>query len=98
MAASLDGRILSTDGDVRHFLNISNAAMLGRDLYLSFEQERLQIRASIHAVAPNVTIEWDVMIRPRERKPLLARVTVSRAEDDQTVYWKFALVGRRHEF
>jgi hypothetical protein len=92
MVTALDGRVLSSSGDVRAFFNCSPSAMHGRELYLFIEKERLQIKGSIEAVAPNVTIERDVMMRPRERKPLLARVTVTRAEDDQTIYWKFGTI------
>jgi hypothetical protein len=66
MVTALDGRVVSVDGDVRAFFNSSAAAMHGRDLYLFFEKERSQNKGSIDAVAPNVTIERDVMIRPRE--------------------------------
>jgi hypothetical protein len=88
--AALDGRVLWSSGDVRTFFNCSPAAMQGRDVYVFFEKDRLQIKGSIDALAPNVTIDRDAIIRPRERKPRLVRVTITRAEDDETIYWSFA--------
>jgi hypothetical protein len=50
------------------------------------------MKLAIAALAPNLTIERNLMIRPRERKPLLARAIISRAEDDKTVFWEFTAV------
>ena len=47
-------------------------------------------RAAIGAMAPNVVLERSVMLRPLERKPFLAHVTITRQADDVTVRWDFS--------
>ena len=92
MVTGLDGDVLSTNGDVRGFFNSSPTALHVRDLLLYFMTDRVRMKLAIAALAPNLTIERNLMIRPRERKPLLARAIISRAEDDKTVFWEFTAV------
>lgn len=92
MVTDLDGHVPSSHGDLGTFFNCSGVAMQGRNLYLFLQKERTQMRAAVDALAPNVTIERTALVRPRERKPLLARVTIGRAEDDRSLPWKFAAI------
>ena len=85
------GLILSGDGDARKLFNLSWRHLLGRDLYLFFQTDRMQVRTAITALGPNLGIERNVMVRPRDHRPLLARVMITRQADDHTVRWDFSV-------
>jgi hypothetical protein len=90
IVTTLDGRVLSGDGDLRAFFNYSARSLLGRNLFSFIDNNRVQVRAAIGAVGPNVTIDTNVVLRPRDRKPVLARALMTRQLDDQTVRWEFS--------
>jgi hypothetical protein len=88
---TLDGRVLSGVGDLRTFFNYSSVFIVGRDVFTFIEKDRVQIRSAINAVAPNVTLERNVVLRPRERRPLVVRANFTRQPDDTTVRWHFSI-------
>ena len=90
IATTVDGRILSTSGDVRHFLNISARAVEGRDIYLFIQQDRTAVRRALIVAAPNVTLERDLVLRPMDRRPFEVRALITRESDDTTVRWEFS--------
>ncbi len=84
----MDGRIVSAEGAAR-FLNISDPALIGRDLYLFFERDRHAIQELVKRLPPTFTVERDAVVRPRERKPFTAHTLITRREDDLTIEWRF---------
>jgi hypothetical protein len=44
-------------------------------------------------LGPNLSIEQDIMMRPYDRRPFLARVVIARS-DDQTLPWDFWILDR----
>ena len=44
------------------------------------------------ALSPNVTIERDLTLRPRDRKPFLGRALITR-QSDTTVLWQFSSIA-----
>jgi len=90
--SALDGRILQVQGNCRRFLNVSDRFIVGRDIYLFIDKERVSFHRSIAALSPNVTIERDLTLRPRDRKPFLGRALITR-QSDTTVLWQFSSIA-----
>ena len=88
LVSDLDGRILHSSG-VRALLNISDRRILGRDIFRFLDKERDAVQRSLLALSANVSIERDCMLRPRDRKPFLARAIITRQPDDATFSWNF---------
>jgi len=82
--------MLQTGGDVRAFLNVTARSVVGRDIYLFIGKNREPLRRLVAALSPNLTVERDVELRPRDHKPFLVRALNSRAADDRTILWTFS--------
>lgn len=93
VVSNQDGRILQAGGNVRRFLNVSDRSIIGRDIYTFIERERERCHISMLALAPNMTIALDLMIRPRDRKPMLVGAVITRQADDSSFLWHFTPVG-----
>jgi len=91
MLTDLDGFILSGDGEPRKLFNLSLRHLIGRDLFLFLQEDRSRVKRTTAALGPNLTIERNVLVRPRARRPLLARVLITRQSDDQSVRWDFSI-------
>jgi hypothetical protein len=89
LVSDLDGRILQAGG-VLALLNLSERALIGRDVFVFIDKERQSFHRSMLALSPNVTIERDFMLRPRDRKPFLARAIITRQPNDATFWWSFS--------
>jgi hypothetical protein len=94
MITALDGRVLWVEGDARTFFNYSVNSIVGRDVFSFVQRDRMHVKQTLKSVAPNVTIEKSLVLRPRERRPIVARVMLTRQADDQTVLWQFSSESR----
>jgi len=89
LVSDLGGRILQASGVLALF-NVSESSIIGRDIFLFIDKERQLFHRSMLALSPNVTIERDFMLRPRDRKPFLARAIITRQPNDATFWWSFS--------
>jgi hypothetical protein len=90
--SDLNGRIFQAGGNLRRPLNVSERSIIGRDIYTFIAQKRDCVHRLTLALAPNVTIERDLLLRPRDRKPVLVRAVITRQEDDSSFRWRFSLI------
>jgi hypothetical protein len=65
--SDVNGRILQAGGNLRRPLNVSERSIIGRDIYTFIAQKRDCVHRLTLALAPNVTIERDLVLRPRDR-------------------------------
>ena len=72
-----NGRILDAGVNLRRFLNRSERSVVGRDIYTFIDKERERVHRSMLALAPNVTIERDLVVRPRDRKLVLVSAVIT---------------------
>ena len=85
---TVDGRIM-TGSDAR-LLNFAPSSLRGRDMYLHVGNRRDALRRPVASIADDFGLERDVVIRPRERKPVAMQVIVQR-QADATLLWVFSL-------
>jgi len=77
---------------------------VGRDIFLFLDKEQHSLYSAMGVLTPNVTVERDLLLRPRDRKPFLVRATITRKADDRTLWWTFSRLSpgsigdtRRHQ-
>jgi hypothetical protein len=93
IVSDLNGWILYAGGNLRKFFNRADRSLIRRDVYTFIDRDRECVHRMTLALAPNVTIERDLLVRPRERKPVLVRVTITRHTDDSSFLWHFSPIS-----
>ena len=91
--SDLAGRVLYAGGNLRRFFNLSHRAMIGRDVYVFIDKDREYVHRSTMALTTNVTIERDLVIRPRDRKPVLVRVMIATHPENPSFLWHFSPIS-----
>jgi PAS domain-containing protein len=96
------GVVLEASPAAAHLLGITDRNLVGRNLYLFFDQERTRAMNAGHA-APRSPLTFMTRVRPRERKPRPVQVSVQ-ADSDALIpnlCWRFETFtnqgSRRHE-
>jgi len=93
IVSDLNGRIFHAGGNLRKFLNLADRSVIGRDIYTFINKDREYIHRMMLALAPDVTIERDLVIRPRDHKPVLVHAMITRHPDDLSFLWHFSLLS-----
>jgi hypothetical protein len=84
---TIDGHVLKAGGDLRAVLNMSERGLRRRDWFAFIGKDRTVVRHLATITAPDVAVERTLVVRPRDRRPLLVRATFTRQTDDATVLW-----------
>jgi phage FluMu protein Com len=87
---TVDGRIMTGSDALARLLNFAPSSLRGRDIYLHVGDGRDALRRAIAHVADEFGLERDVVIRPRDRKPVAMRVIVQR-QPNASLLWALSL-------
>jgi hypothetical protein len=85
--STVNGLILDIGSGIPSLFNLSARGLLGRDIYLFIGADRDAMRHAAQVVASNVSIERSILLRPRDRRPLIVQARVSRTTTDATLTW-----------
>lgn len=85
------GRILWVNDVAAGLLNISERAAPGRSLLVFFNGDRGRLLDEMARAMSGQVCEIETPLRPRERRPFMARVDLSTAPDVQSVELEWVL-------
>jgi CheY-like chemotaxis protein len=82
VTTTTDGRIIAADKSAARLFNLSPRGMMGRAIQLFFDQ-RGSIQRGLELAGAGQVFEADVVLRPRDRRPVRAHVDVALNTDSR---------------
>ena len=86
-----DGQIIQASDAIGLILNVGSRYLVGRNIYVFFEDRRMYLRATVEHSTEEYGVEEDLWIRPRERKRTPVHITVERRDDPGLLFWVISL-------
>jgi len=87
------GLLLAASREAAHLLNVSVAGLRSRQLLMFFDGEREHWNQALRAAAGGLMVDREGAVRPRERRPVLIRAEITKAQDwcdGDAVLWTFS--------
>ena len=88
--STIDGRIMTVSDALARLLNFASKSLAGRDIYIFIGGDRDNLRRAVGQSTEQFPMDRDVVVQPRDRKPLPMHVIVQR-QLDSTLLWVFSL-------
>ena len=86
-----DGTIVSASDTAAHLLNLSPRGLAGRRIHLFVAGARERIDDSLHRLARGTdTWDLDIVLRPRDKKPLAVRINIERDNETDLLVWRIS--------
>ena len=96
IVTDLDGGILRANPGATAMLAVAEHNLRGRSLILFIDHDRIEWDCALAAAGHDQTVERIARIRPRDRRPLIAHVKISRvrmAEGQRSLLWCFSITS-----
>ena len=94
IVTDLAGEILHANPGAADMLAVAEYSLRGRSLILFIDHDRIEWDCALAAAGHDQTIERIARIRPRDRRPVIARVKIScarTAQDHRSLLWSFSI-------
>jgi hypothetical protein len=86
-----DGTIVSASDTAAHLLNLSARGLAGRRIHLFVAGARERIDDSLNRLARGTdTWDLDIVLRPRDKKPLPVRIIIERDNETDLLVWRIS--------
>ena len=83
-----DGTIVSASESAARLLNLSVRGLAGRRIHLFVAESRERVDDSLTRIARGLDKwELDLMLRPRDKKPLAVNVSLERDRETELLVW-----------
>ena len=87
------GLMLAASREAANMLNLSVAGLRSRQLLMFFDGEREHWNQALRAAASGLMVDREGAVRPRDRRPVLVRAEITRAQDwcdGDALLWTFS--------
>ena len=89
-----DGTIVSASDSAASLLNLSARGLAGRRIHLFVAGARERIDDSLNHLSRGIdTWELDIVMRPRDKKPLAVSIIIDRDSETDLLVWRITLAN-----